>query len=124
VIAFVKEFVASNDSGSSLPPPISFYAANLGLFSKQVGRDFLAGKVNWAFNLFPDRSFHLISGPTISPPQKSGGCTVNVEVVATVRNPLLAFQVTISGQLNIELHGDQLSVTGLTPRILERHAIK
>ena len=117
MIAFVKELVASGNSGGSLPPPISFYAPNVVYNGKQVGRDFIARQIEFAFTTFPQRSAQLVSGPTIGPPQKSGGCTVNYEVVATVRNSLLAFQVTISGQLNIELHGDQFLVTGLTSRI-------
>jgi hypothetical protein len=124
VIAFVKEMVASGNSGGSLPPPISFYAPNVVYNGKQVGRDFIARQIEFAFTTFPQRSAQLVSGPTIGPPQKSGGCTVNDEVVATVRNSLLAFQLIISGQLTVELHGDQLSVTGITSRILERHAIK
>src|SRR6516165_10775345 len=124
VIAFVKEMVASGCSGSSLPSPISFYAPNVVYNGKQVGRDFIARQIEFAFTTFPQRSAQLVSGPTISPPQNSGGCTVNYEVVAILRNSHRAFQATVSSQLNVELHGDQLSITNASPRILHPHAIK
>ena len=124
MIAFVKEFVASGCSGSSLPSPISFYAPNVVYNGKLVGRDFIARQIEFAFTTFPERSAQFVSGPTISPPQNSGGCTVNYEVVAILRNSHRAFQATVSSQLNVELHGDQLSITNASPRILHPHAIK
>ena len=124
VVAFVKEFVASNQSGSSLPPPISFYGPSVLLNGRQVGRDFIAGQITGAFNRFPERSFQLISGPTVGPSQTTAGCTVNYEAVAILKNSRQAMQMTFSNQLIVEIHGDQLSITGISPKILDRHTVR
>lgn len=123
IISFVRRFVASSESGSNLPPPISFYGSQVLFNGRPVGRDFLQQQIDTAFRTFPQRSYQFLSGPTVSPSQDPTGATVNYNLSGILSNGSQGVQVKAAVQLTVEKHGEQFEITGIWPRVLERHAL-
>jgi hypothetical protein len=121
VLAFVTEFVAASQSGSSLPPPISFYGPNIVFNGSQLSHQAMAQQIQSAFDQWPQRSFHLISGPTIiEASQDPGGSVVTYEIAFVFKNEQKRFEGKASVQLRVETQGDQLAITSISPKMLEQ----
>jgi len=123
IITFVERFVASSESGSALPPPISFYGSHVLYNGQPVSHDFLQQQIDTAFRTYPQRSYQFLSGPTVSPSQDSAGATVNYDVSAILSNGSQGVQAKAAVQLIVEKDGDQFEITAIWPRVLEVHAL-
>jgi hypothetical protein len=121
VLAFVTEFVAASQSGSSLPPPISFYGPNIVFNGSQLSHQAMAQQIQDGFTQWPQRTLHLISGPTIiEASQDPGGSVVTYEVAFAFKNDQRRFEGKASVKLTVQIHGDQLAITSISPKILEQ----
>jgi hypothetical protein len=104
IISFVQRFVASSESASTLPPPISFYGSHVLFNGRPVNHDYLQQQINTAFRTFPQRSFQFLSGPTVSPSQDSAGATVNYDLSGILSNGSQGVQVKAAVRLIVEKH--------------------
>jgi hypothetical protein len=123
IISFVQRFVASAESGSSLPSPITFYGPSPRFNGKSVTREFLQNQFDNSCRIFPQRSMEFISGPTVSPAQDSPGATVNYQLSGVLSNGLVGMQVKASVQLTVEKHGDRFEIVAIWPRVLEHRLL-
>jgi hypothetical protein len=123
IVSFVQRFVAAADSGSTLPPPISFYGPQVLYNGRPVSHEFLENQRATAVRIFPQRSIQIVSGPVVSPSQDSGGATVNYDVSGIVSNGLLGVQIKGAVQLTVEKHEEQFEITALWLRHLEPHSL-
>jgi hypothetical protein len=123
IVSFVQRFVASSESGSTLPSPITFYGPDVRFNGKHVTHDFIQRQIDTTFRIFPQRSAQIISGPTVSPAQDSPGATVNYQVLGVLSNGILGMQMKASIQLTVEKRGDQFEIAAIWPRILERRPL-
>jgi hypothetical protein len=123
IVSFVQRFVASSQSGSTLPSPITFYGPTVRFNGKPVTHDFIQRQIDTSFRIFPQRSAQIISGPTVSPAQDSPGATVNYQVSGVLSNGILGMQMTASIQLTVEKHGDQFEIVAIWPRVLEHRLL-
>jgi hypothetical protein len=120
VVAFVRELVDASQSGSSLPPPISFYGSNIVFNGREVSHQAMAQQIQSAFAQWPQRTLHLTSGPTVVGASQGGaGSVVKYEVAFVFKNDQKRLEGKVAVQLTVEIQGDQLAVTSVTPKILE-----
>jgi hypothetical protein len=122
VAAFVREFVAASQSGSSLRPPISFYGPNIVFNGRRLSHQAMAHQIQSAFAQWPQRALNLVSGPTVvGPSQNQEGSVVRYEIAFMFRNEQRHFEGKAAIQLRVEIQGDQLAITSISPRILEQN---
>jgi Trypsin-like peptidase domain len=120
VVAFVKKFVASGESGSRLPPPISFYGPNIVVNGRQISRQAMEQQIQTAFARFPERTIHIVSGPTVvGLSQDQAGSVVRYEVKFVFNNGQKCLEGKAAVQLTIELQGDELAITSIAPKIFQ-----
>jgi hypothetical protein len=120
VVAFVKEFIAASQSGSSLPPPISFYGSNIVFNGRQISHEAMEQQIQDAFTQWPERTLHFISGPTVvGPSQDQAGAVVRYEAAFVFNNQQKRFEGKVVVQLTVKIQGDQLVITSVSPKILE-----
>jgi hypothetical protein len=116
--AFVKKFVASAESGSRLPPPISFYGPNIVKNGRQISRQAMEQQIQTAFARFPQRTIHIVSGPTVvGLSQDQAGSMVRYEVKFAFSNGQRRLKGKVAVQLTVEIQGDQLAITSISPKI-------
>jgi hypothetical protein len=118
IISFVQRFVASSESGSTLPPPISFYGPNVFFNDRPVSHEFIQTQFDTASRTFPQRSFQFLSGPTVAPSPDSTGATVNYELSGVLSNGLIGMHVKTAVQLTIQKRGQQFEIAAIWPRVL------
>jgi hypothetical protein len=76
--------------------------------------------MQFAFAKFPRRTLHIISGPTVvGPSQDQPGSVVRYEVKFVFQNGQKRLEGKIAVQLRVEIQGDQLAITSVSPKILE-----
>jgi hypothetical protein len=122
VVAFVRELVAASQSGSSLPPPISFYGPNITYGGRQLNHQDMAQLLQSAFTQWPQRTLHFISGPTVVGASQDGaGSVVKYEVAFVFKSDQKRLEGKVAVQLTVEIQGDQLAITSISPKILEQH---
>ena len=121
-MSFVREFVAASQSGSSLRPPISFYGPNIVFNGRQLSHQAMAQQIQSTFAQWPERVLHVISGPTVvGPSPNQEGSVVRYEIAFMFRNEQRHFEGKAAIQLRVEIQGDQLAITSISPRILEQN---
>jgi len=120
VVDFVREFVAASRSGSKLRPPITFYGPNIVFNGRPLTHQAMAQQIQSAFAQWPQRAFHLISGPTVvGPSQNKEGSVVRYELAFAFENDQKRFEGKASVQLTVQIQGDQLAITSVSPKIME-----
>jgi hypothetical protein len=121
VVAFVREFVAAGQSGSSLPPLISFYGPNIVYNGRQLSHQAMAQLLQSASTQWPQHTLHLISDPTVvGASQDQVGLVVTYQVAFVGKNEQRHFEGKMAVQLTVEIQGDQLAITSISPKILEQ----
>jgi hypothetical protein len=79
-------------------------------------------QIQSAFRQWPQRTLHLISGPTIvGASQDQAGSLVTYEIAFVFKNEQKRFEGKASVQLRVEIQGDQLAITSISPKILEQN---
>jgi hypothetical protein len=80
----------------------------------------MAQQIQSAFAQWPQRTLHLTSGPTVVGASQGGaGSVVKYEVAFVFKNDQKRLEGKVAVQLTVEIQGDQLAVTSVTPKILE-----
>jgi hypothetical protein len=123
IISFVERFVASSQSDSTGPSPLTFYGSNVSFNGKPVTHEFLQRQIDIASRFFPQRSLQIVSGPIVTPAPDSPGARVNYDILGVLSNGLVGMQVKGSVQLNVEKQGDQFQIVAIWPRVLERRPL-
>jgi Trypsin-like peptidase domain len=120
VVAFVKKFVAAGQSGSSLPPPISFYGSDVVFDGRRLSHQAVAQQLQFAFAKFPLRTLRIISGPTVvGPSQNQAGSMVRYQLAFDFSDGQKRLKGKVAVQLTVEVQGGQLVITSILPKILE-----
>jgi hypothetical protein len=106
-VAFVREFVASAQSGNRLPPPISFCGPDILFNGRQLSHQSLAQQMQSAFAKFPRHTLHIISGPTVvGPSQDQAGSMVRYEIKFVFSNWQKRLEGKAAVQLTVETQDD------------------
>jgi hypothetical protein len=123
IISFVQRYVAATESGSTLPPPMTFFGPSIRFNGHPTTREEAEQQMDMAFRVFPRRSWQFISGPTVTEAQDSPGATVNYQLSGVLSNGQTGYQVTVSVQLTVEKRGDRFEIVAIWPRVLERRPL-
>jgi hypothetical protein len=123
IVSFVQRFVAAADSGSTLPPPLSFYGPDVLWNGRPATHEFLEAQLATAARIFPQRSFQIVSGPVVSPSQDSPGATVNYDILGIVSNGRLGLKVNGAVQLTVQKRGEQFEISAIWPRVTKRESL-
>jgi hypothetical protein len=77
-------------------------------------------QIQSAFARFPQRTLHIISGPTVvGPSQDQAGSVVRYEVKFVFNNGQKRLEGKAAVQLTVEIQRDQLAITSVSPKIVE-----
>ena len=118
VVSFIKEFLAAEQSGSSLPSPASFYGPRVLFNGKELTHEQMAQEIESALAKFPQRRAYFISGPTVLG-RSGNGIVVTCKVALEFSNGHQSIEAKAAYQLTVEDNGNQLFVTANSPQILE-----
>jgi hypothetical protein len=123
-VAFVRQLVASGNSGSNLPSPDNYYAPRAVFQGKLVTREHIARLVGIGFKIFPERSIQIVSGPFVDHSQPGPDTTVVYEIAGLMKNRLLGVQMRIATRLVIRSDQKGLAIVSNTPKILEQRLVR
>jgi hypothetical protein len=123
IVAFVQRFVAASQSDNTLSLLATFYGPNVRFNGTSISREGLRRQVEIAIRTFPQRSWQIISGPTVTPASDSPGAMVNYELSGVLSNGTTGMQVKTSVQLTVEEQGDQFKIVAIWPRVLEHRLL-
>jgi hypothetical protein len=105
-----------------LPPLISFYGPNIVYNGRQLSHQAMAQLLQSASTQWPQRTLHLISDPTVvGASQDQVGLVVTYQVAFVGKNEQRHFEGKMAVQLTVEIQGDQLAITSISPKILEQN---
>jgi hypothetical protein len=124
VVSFLRQVVASGNSGSNLPPPDSYYAQNVVFDGKSVTRDFVSRQLATAFRMFPERSIQIISDPLIDHSQPGPDITVTYQVTSLFKNKMFGLQMKAAPRIVVRSEGGRLVIVSNTPNILEKRLVR
>jgi len=123
-VSFVRQFVASGNSGNNLPSPDTYYAPQTVLDGKPVTRGHIARLVGIACKIFPMRSIQIISDPLIDHSQPGPDIAVTYQVAGLFKNKMFGFQVEATPRIVVRSEGSRLVIVSNTPNILEKRFVR
>jgi hypothetical protein len=123
-VSFVRQFVASGNSGSNLPSPDTYYAPQVIFEGKLVTREHIARLVGIASKIFPERSIQIVSGPFIDHSQPGPNIAVTYQVAGLFKNKMFGLQMKAAPRIVVRSEGGRLVIVSNTPNILEKRLVR